>query len=210
MSRRLTVEIDSGPLERTRADVAVFYFFDSDRPLRSGAGRVDWRLCGQISRLLIAGKLSGASGEAVLLQSGGGLMAPLAIGLGLGARNAFDAEACEALGADATRRALYVGARTLAIPLPDPHAGDLELSDRVDALVSGAMAVIAELGADLTLLLVPPQAEVARARQAVAALASKPRPPSVALRLEGTGRATDLSAPHGASESPTGRSQLVK
>jgi hypothetical protein len=208
MSRRLTVEIDPGPLERTRADVAVFYFFDGDRPLRSGAGRVDWRLCGQLSRLLVAGNLSGASGEAVLLQSGGGLAAPLAIGLGLGARNAFDAEACEALGAEAARRALYLGARTLALPLPDPHAGDLELSDRIEALVAGAMVAIAELGADLKLCLVPPQAEVRRARQAAAALASKPRPPSVALRLEGMSRATD--GPHGASESAIGRSQLVK
>jgi hypothetical protein len=210
MSTRLTVEIDPGPLERTRADVAVFHFFDSDRPLQSGAGRVDWRLCGQLSRLLVAGKLSGASGEAVLLQTGGGLTAPLAIGLGLGARNAFDAEACIALGADAARRALYLGARTLALPLPDPHAGDLELSDRIDALVAGAMAAVAELGVDLKLLLVPPQAEVAAARQAAAALASKPFPPSVSLRLDGVGRATDLPGPHGASGSPASRSQLVK
>ncbi|MBW2287190.1 MAG: hypothetical protein JRG90_05140 [Deltaproteobacteria bacterium] len=210
MSARLTVEIDPGPLERTRADIAVFFFFDSDRPLQSGAGRVDWRLCGQVSRLLVAGKLSGASGEAVLLQSAGGLAAPLAIGLGLGARNAFDAEACEALGANAARRALHLGARTLALPLPDPHAGDLELSDRIDALVAGVMAAIAEFGADLKLLLVPSQAEVAAVRQAAAALASKPHPPSVALRLEGTGRATDLPAPPGVRESPAGRSQLVK
>jgi len=210
MSVRLTVEIDPGPLERTRADVAVFYFFESDRPLQGGAGRVDWRLCGRLSRLLIAGKISGTGGEAVLLQSGGGLTAPLAIGLGLGARNVFDAEACEALGADAARRALQLGARSLALPLPDPHAGDLELADRIDALVAGAVAAIDEIGADLKLLLVPPQAEIARARQAAAALASRPRPASVALRLEGIGRPTDRPGPHGASGSSTGRSQLVK
>jgi len=210
MSARLSVEIDSGPLERTRADVAVVYFFDSDRPLQSGAGRVDWRLCGQLSQLLIAGKLSGASGEAVLLQSGGGLTAPLAIGLGLGARNAFDAEACEALGADAARRALDLGARTLALPLPDAHAGVLDLSDRIDALVAGALAAVARLGADLKLLLVPHAAEVARARQAAAALASTPCPPSVALRLDGVGRASSRPGPHGGSEPPTGRPQLVK
>jgi hypothetical protein len=210
MSTRLTVEIDPGPLERTRADVAACYFFDSDRPLQGGAGCVDWRLCGQLSRLLIAGKLSGASGEAVLLQSGGGLTAPLTIGLGLGARNAFDAEACEALGTDATRRALQLGARSLALPLPDPHAGDLDLSDRIDALVAGAVVAVDAFGADLKLLLVPAQAEVARARQAAAGLVSKPRPASVALRLEGLGRPADRPPPHGASERPTGRSQLVK
>jgi hypothetical protein len=94
--------------------------------------------------------------------------------------------------------------------LPDPHAGDLELSDRIDALVAGVMAAIAEFGADLKLLLVPSQAEVAAVRLAAAALASKPHPPSVALRLEDTGRATDLPAPPGVRESPAGRSQLVK
>lgn len=210
MIARLTVEIDPGPLERTRADVAAFYFFDGDRPLQSGAGRVDWRSCGRLSRLLIAGKLSGASGEAVLLQSGGGLASPLAVGLGLGARNLFDAEACESLGADAARRALDLGARTLALPLPDPHAGDLDLSDRIEALVAGAMAALAESGGGLKLLLVPPPAEVARARQAAAALASRPRPPTVALRLEGVGPVTDRPNPHGASGRPPGRSQLVK
>jgi len=106
MSARLTVAIDDGPLERTCADVAVVYWFDSDRPLQAGAGRVDWRLCGQISQLIVDGKLCGESGEAVLLQSGGGLAAPLLIGLGLGARNAFDVKACEALGDPAAAPAL--------------------------------------------------------------------------------------------------------
>lgn len=188
MSARLVLEVDAGPLERTRADVAVVYFFDTDRPLQSGAGRVDWRLCGQLSELIVAGKLSGQRGESVLLQSRRGLAAPLLIGLGLGARNAFDSEACEALGAEAARRALDLGARSLALPLPDPHAGDLELPDRIDALVGGALAALADRGGDLTLRLVPPAAEVGRARQVAGALASRPCPPSVQLQLDGAGR----------------------
>jgi hypothetical protein len=188
MSARLAIEIDAGPLERTRADVAVVYFFDTDRPLQGGAGRVDWRLCGQLSKLLVAGKLHGIRGEAVLVQSGRGLAAPRLIALGLGARNEFDWEACEALGAEAARRALDLGARSLALPLPDPHAGDLELPDRVEALVAGAMAVTADRGAELKLLLVPPAAEVARAREAAAAVAARPRSPAVALQLDGATR----------------------
>lgn len=189
MSARLVLEVDAGPLERTPADVAVVYFFDTDRPLQGGAGRVDWRLCGQLSELLVAGKLNGRCGESVLLQSGRGLAAPLLIGLGLGARNAFDGEACEALGADAARRALDLGAHSLALPLPDPHAGDLELPERIDALVAGALVAIAERGGELRLRLVPPAAEVGRARQAVAALASRSCPPSVQLQVDGAGRA---------------------
>ena len=72
MSATLTVELDPGPVERTHADVVVVFFFDSDRPLRGGAGRADWRLCGQLSRLILAGKLTGARGDAVLMPTGGG------------------------------------------------------------------------------------------------------------------------------------------
>jgi hypothetical protein len=211
MSARLTVGVDDGPLERTCADVAVVYWFDSDRPLQAGAGRVDWRLCGQISQLIVDGKLCGESGEAVLLQSGGGLAAPLLIGLGLGARNAFDADACEALGAEAARRALALGARTLALPLPDPHAGDLELSERVAALVAGAVRAVADSGgAELRLLLVPPAAEVTRVRKAAAALVTRSCPPSVALRLEGLGRPGSEHLPHGAREPAPDHPQLIK
>lgn len=189
MSAKLVLDVDTGPLERTRADVAVVYFFDSDRPLQSGAGRVDWRLCGQLSELLVAGKLNGESGESVLLQSGRGLAAPLLIGLGLGARNAFDAEACEALGAESARRAIDLGALSLALPLPDPQAGDLELEERVEALVTGALAAVAEREGELTLRLVPPAAELGRARKAVAALVSRASSPSALLEIDGVGRA---------------------
>jgi len=211
MRATLTVEIDAGPVERTRAAVAVVFFFESERPLRGGAGRADWRLCGQLSRLILSGKLTGAAGEAVLMPTGGGLAAPLLVGLGLGSRNTFDAGACEALGREAVTRAWRLGAKSVALPLPDPHAGDLELSERIDALVTGAIGALVGLSGDLRLRLVPPPAEAARAQKAIAALAPRRRPPSVALRLEG------LPAPGGARSSPQGaqgsspeRPQLIK
>jgi hypothetical protein len=210
MSATLTVDLDPGPVERTAADVAVVFFFDSDRPLRGGAGRADWRLCGQLSRLILSGKLTGAPGEAVLLQTGGGLAAPLLIGLGLGPRETFDARACEALGREAVTRARRLGAGTVALPLPDPHAGDLDLSARIDALVAGAAAALAEASADLRLRLVPPLAEVARAQKAVADLVAKRRPPSVDLRLAGDGAPRSARFPLGEKGSSAGRPQLIK
>src|SRR5215468_4661081 len=51
-----------GPIERVRADVAVVALFAGERPLRAAAGRVDWRLCGRLSHLFAAGRLSGAIG----------------------------------------------------------------------------------------------------------------------------------------------------
>lgn len=210
MNSTLTVELDPGPIERTRADVVVVYYFDSDRPLRGGAGRADWRLCGQLSRLILAGKLSGSPGEAVLVPTDGGLAAPLLIGLGIGPRNTFDVAACEELGRDAVTRAQRLGARTVALPLPDPHAGDLPLRERIEALVTGAVRALAELSVELRLRLVPPLAEVARAQKAVADLLAKPRPPSVGLFLATDAGPRGARSPLGARGSSAERPQLIK
>src|SRR5437667_11101312 len=41
--------------------------FTDERPLRGAAGLCDWRLCGRLSRLLRADRLSGREDEVVLL-----------------------------------------------------------------------------------------------------------------------------------------------
>ena len=71
----------SGP----RADVIVVFFFDSDRPCAAGPGAPTGGSAVSCRELILSGKLTGAPGEAVLMPTGGGLAAPLLIGLGLGA-----------------------------------------------------------------------------------------------------------------------------
>jgi len=210
MSSTLAIEIDAGPIERTRADVAVVFFFDSDRPLRGGAGRVDWRLCGRISQLIRAGRLDGAPGEAVLTPSRGGLAAPLLLGLGIGARNTFDADACEALAWQGVDRARRLGARTVAFPLPDAQAGDLELGERIEALVSGAVRALANVSAEMRLSLVPAPSELAAAQRLVKEVAARPRAGGVGLRLVGPPRLHPGVAPHGARGSAAGSPQSIK
>ena len=67
----LAVEPQEGPIERIRTDLVIVGFAPEDRPLRRGAGRADWRLCGGLWNLLSSEKLSGARGEAALLSAGG-------------------------------------------------------------------------------------------------------------------------------------------
>jgi hypothetical protein len=78
------------PLERTEAEVAVVGFFTDERPLRGGAARADWRLCGGLSRRIESGELSGKSGEALLIATGRALAAPRLLLVGLGDRQDFD------------------------------------------------------------------------------------------------------------------------
>ena len=78
------------PLERVVSDVAVAGFFTDERPLRGGAARADWRLCGGLSRRIESGDLSGKSGEAMLIATGRALFAPRLMLLGLGDRGGYD------------------------------------------------------------------------------------------------------------------------
>lgn len=90
MKAGIEILLTSRPLERVEGEVAVAGFFSDDRPLRSGAARVDWRLCGGLSRRIESGDLSGKSGEALLIGCGRALRAPRLMLLGLGERHAFD------------------------------------------------------------------------------------------------------------------------
>ncbi len=81
-----TIRLTARPMERVDADIAVAGFFADDRPLRSGAARADWRLCGGLSRRIESGDLSGKSGEAMLIGCGRALRAPRLMLLGLGDR----------------------------------------------------------------------------------------------------------------------------
>ena len=90
MNAAIEVLLTSRPLERIESEIAVAGFFAEDRPLRSGAARADWRLCGGLSRRIERGDLSGKSGEALLIGCGRALRAPRLMLLGLGDRHAFD------------------------------------------------------------------------------------------------------------------------
>jgi hypothetical protein len=90
MTATIELVLSPRPLERTDGDVAVVGCFADERPLRGGAARADWRLCGGLSRRIESGDLSGKSGEALLIGSGRALSAPRVLLLGLGDRQLFD------------------------------------------------------------------------------------------------------------------------
>ncbi len=90
MTPRLILQLTPRPLERVESDVAVAGFFIDERPLRGGAARADWRLCGGLSKRIESGDLSGESGEAFLIGCGRALRSPRLLVVGLGNRRDFD------------------------------------------------------------------------------------------------------------------------
>ncbi len=184
----LKIELELEPLERTRVDVVVVPYFAAERPLRRSAGRADWRLCGRLAELVAAGRLAAEPGEAVLIPSGGGLRAPVVMGLGMGPRERFDAARCGDLAAEAVTRARGLGAKALALPFGEfageaPRADDLQEGAR--HLVAGAARAMEGARGRLRLCVVPSDATAAEALRGVQPEAL---PPGLALELPSAGR----------------------
>ncbi len=154
----MKVAIEAVPIEKAVADVVVAAFFEEDRPLRGGAGRADWRLCGSVSRLLEAGRLRGAAGEALLVGTGRALSSPRLLFLGLGPLVHLERSALRRLADDALGRAVGLGFPHVALSLPlCGRPVELPLDASAAALVEAALEAgprLAQLG-----LLVPPGTE---------------------------------------------------
>jgi hypothetical protein len=172
----LALEIgDAESLARVGAEVAVAGFFRDQRPLRGGAGLADWRLCGFFSDLVLAARVEGEIGDAVLTTTHGRLRAPRLLLLGLGVRARFGADAHGAAVASAVERLVDLGASSAALDLPGP-TGETSLDAIASSIVEGACAALDPRSARFLLRVVAPSGSAGRLRTALdQATASRPR-----------------------------------
>ena len=78
-AERVELPVDSLP-----GDSVVALYFADQRPLDGPAAVLDWRLDGQLTRLLLDGGVSGRAGEHIVLQNNGKLKADWALMIGGG------------------------------------------------------------------------------------------------------------------------------
>jgi hypothetical protein len=149
----LALSVETEPLERVRADLAVAAFFADERPLRGDAGRADWRLLGMLSELLRAGRLRGAAGEALLVPTLGRLLAPRLLLLGLGDRKAFGASQAEAATREAVLHSVALACARVVLSAPGRPVGPLPPARSAEAVLRGAVAALRERPAALDLIL---------------------------------------------------------
>ena len=110
-------ETQAGPPE-----ALLLPFFSDERPLRGAAGLADWRLCGRLSKLLMAGRVSGAFGESTLLPAVKLPFEKLVL-FGLGSSDRFD-EVRYREAARAVRKVLAsLTIARYALPLPGRSTG---------------------------------------------------------------------------------------
>ena len=163
----LRIELAGAAIEAVAAELAVVAFFELEAPVAGSAGRVDWRLCGALSRLALEGELRGARGEATLVPSGGGIAAPLVLVLGLGPRSGFDRAELERFAAETLERSGRLKVRSVALGWPTRLS--MPAAEQVDALLRGlAGGLAAGLPRSLSVVGTPTEAaglaEALRAR----------------------------------------------
>jgi hypothetical protein len=126
---------------RIEADLLVATLWAGERPPRGLAGRVDWHLCGFLSRLILEGRLSGEAGETTLIPVQGRLSSPRLLLLGCGPRGPFDADAGAAHAASAAAVAgnLKVTSVAIEVPANDTRAGLRSLVLRVADAFAAAL-----------------------------------------------------------------------
>ena len=199
MTRGVQLEFTRRPPEAIEADVIVVGFFSDDRPLRGAAGRLDWRLCGQLSEFLSSGWLDGESGSAALLPGSGPIAATRVLLLGLGARREFALVRAREVMHDAVDRCLALGVESIGrSPLgiaPDDFARHAE------ALVEGLSQAMREAMpeqneedvSDLVLRISLGEKQLRDAKQVLPPLIASCVDPRIHLRQEGAAPAPSRS-----------------
>ena len=171
MKSHFEIGLEPLPLDGIDAELVVAGFFVEDRPLRGGAGRVDWRLCGMVSEMLLREELSAERGSALLIAGHGAFKAPRILLLGLGARADFALTVAQDTMREAMARCFDLGVRRVAFA-PLGIASD-DFVRHAAAVVGGAAEAIRSFDAtsdvplDFEVLLSVPESALETASKAL-------------------------------------------
>lgn len=86
----MAVKIFTERLTKIEDELIVAGLFSDVRPLKGLAGEIDWLFNGEVSRLIMDGKISGQAGDSLLLVPNNRLKAGKVLILGMGNRSDFD------------------------------------------------------------------------------------------------------------------------
>lgn len=179
MSAAVLVEVERRSFDRAEGDVLIAGIFSDERPARGTAGRIDWRLCGPVSRCLVGGRLEGKTGEVVLLSTSGRLCVPRVLLLGLGDRSRFAAADVKTSTREAVGRALELGARQLVLEPLGIH--DADFPDHADAILGATLEAVRAFEVEIVLSLLLGEDDRVQTRAALRAAVSGAKRGSVKL-----------------------------
>lgn len=196
----LQVELCREPLSRVAADVALVGVFRNQRPLRGGAGLVDWRLCGFLSSLIRAEQLTGEPDRWILVPSAGRLGVPRVLVGGLGEPAALGSADLRRFAAAAAQQIASLAARAAVLDLASTGQS-LSQESAAASIVAGFGETLAARPAELVLHCTVPESELVRWQVVLERTVAKQNIRNLSLRVgpEEPARAAQRPAQRGLS-----------
>ena len=145
----LTVRVAHQDITTVETDALVVGFFEDIRPLKDLAGRLDWLLCGALSRLLIEKRIQGRLGDVALLTPRGKVPAGKIFLIGCGPRSVFSLAALQSVAKSAATCVAGAGVSRAAVEYM--HAEGIIGADGLASIRAGLIEGIQ--GRDLTVTL---------------------------------------------------------
>jgi hypothetical protein len=135
-------EVVDLPADRLPGEVLVVPLFADQRPLAGPVAVVDWRLDGTVTRMILAGELSGRQGEVLAMPTNAKFAAPWVMITGCGRWRTLDCRGYSALAGRLLKLAARAGIRELALCLP---LGDGVAPADVERIVREALVASSRL-----------------------------------------------------------------
>lgn len=154
----MEIRATSDPLEEIGADILLLFHLEDEPAPRGRLGRVDWILCGAISRLRARRKFAGGRGATALLSTNGKLKAEKVLVVGLGRQTDLSMVALYRLSYQAARTILHLGGTRVVLE-PPFRAFPREAPARIQqAFLEGFLAELARgrPGTPFSITLLPP------------------------------------------------------
>lgn len=128
----MKAKILSEPIDKMPSDTLVLSLFSDEKPLKGANGLIDWRLCGKISKMIVAGSVTGKYKESTLVMSNNPRIPRILI-VGLGSSKDFNEERLKKIARfiGKTLNKINVKSASLAIPgssyFPQNYATSTEI-----------------------------------------------------------------------------------
>ncbi len=194
--KRFELSLYAGSVGHAPGDTVLILIPEDERPLCGDAGRIDWRLRGAISQKLATGYVTGAPGEATLLQGCAPLSATRLMLLGVGPvakLRARGAPGLEAVMGEAIRRLCAIRAESVLLALP----AVVDLDAHADVLMRAVLGALPQDGSSLRFRLIVPEAAAweRRLKGALAELAQHAQQRGFELAMGWVSSAVESSRP---------------
>ncbi len=183
------LEVSHAPIEHSPAvDAAVCGVVADERPLKGPAGRLDWRLCGLLSRYLIRERYAGTLGEDMLVTTVRRLPFQGIFLFGLGRTAEIDASLSRQLAARCAGVLLKAGVSSTVLGIWDLTRERISFEEGLEAFLIGCSRAKAHGASAEGLhvrLLSRNAAETGRMSHAIDRRIAKPGPEGIRLTRAG-------------------------